>query len=169
MSADKRRKDIMRLLKSKKMPISGNELSMIFKVTRQVIVQDIAILRAAGNDIIATSQGYMVLGPDPLVSKKIAVRHDANATREELMTFIECGCKVIDVIVEHPIYGELHGMLMLQNSQDVDEFMHRVEKSNAALLSLLTEGVHLHTVEALNQDSISRAETLLGKKGILLK
>ncbi len=169
MSAYKRRKDIMKLLKSKRIPISGNELSMIFKVTRQVIVQDIAILRAAGNDIIATSQGYMALGPDPLLSKKIAVKHDINATREELMTFIECGCKVIDVIVEHPIYGELHGMLMLQNSQDVDEFMHRVEKSNAALLSLLTEGVHLHTVEALNQDAIARAETLLQKKGILLK
>jgi hypothetical protein len=76
---------------------------------------------------------------------------------------------VIDVIVEHPLYGELRGMLMLQDSGDVEEFIKKVEKSNATLLSRLTRGVHLHTVEALNEDSIKKAEELLREKGILLE
>lgn len=169
MNAEDRRSKIIELLKSEKKPLSGSRLAKMFRVTRQVIVQDIAILRASGNDIIATSQGYMMAVPLPLISKKIAVHHDEQQTREELLTFVECGCKVIDVIVEHPIYGELRGMLMLQDSEDVEEFIESVEKNNATLLSRLTQGVHLHTVEALNQDSIKKAEEILRKKGILLE
>jgi hypothetical protein len=169
MSADERRSRILALLKAEKRPLSGGELAKMFGVTRQIIVQDIAILRASGNDIIATSRGYMAAEPVPLISKKVAVRHGDAETRDELMTFIECGCRVLDVIVEHPLYGELHGMLMLKNSSDVEEFMEKVKRHGATLLSRLTGGVHLHTVEALNEDSIKRAEDVLRKKGILLK
>jgi hypothetical protein len=169
MNTDERRAKIIELLRSEKRPFSGSELAGFFQVTRQVIVQDIAILRAAGNDIIATSQGYMMKQPYDFCSKKIAVCHAEEKTREELLTFVECGCKVIDVIVEHPLYGELRGMLMLQDSGDVEEFIKKVEKSNATLLSRLTRGVHLHTVEALNEDSIKKAEELLREKGILLE
>jgi len=169
VNTDKRREKILELLNSCHEPISGNELAKIFGVTRQVIVQDIAILRAGGKDIIATAQGYLMKGSVPVCTKKIAVRHKAEDTREELLTFIECGCKVIDVIVEHPIYGELHGMLMLSNSQDVENFIHAVKKHRANLLSQLTNGVHIHTIEAINYDCINKAEKLLKEKGILLE
>lgn len=169
MDTDERRAKILRILESQKTPISGSELAALFDVTRQVIVQDIAILRAFGHDIISTSKGYMSANSSPLCSKKIAVRHGEKETREELMIFVSCGLRVLDVIVEHPLYGELHGMLMLQNSNDVQEFIHKMEHNQAALLSQLTDGVHLHTVEALNKDSITKAEMLLKKKGILLE
>jgi len=168
MNADMRREKIVELLKGHHEPISGNELAKIFGVTRQVIVQDIAILRASGKDIIATAQGYLMKEPLPVCTKQIAVCHRAEDTREELLTFVECGCKVIDVIVEHPLYGELHGMLMLSNSQDVDNFMQAMEKHKASLLSQLTNGVHLHTVEAINFDCIKKAESVLKEKGFLL-
>jgi len=129
MNAEDRKSKIIELLKSEKKPFSGSELARLFKVTRQVIVQDIAVLRASGYDIIATSQGYVMTQPYEFRSKKIAVHHDERQTREELLTFVECGCKVIDVIVEHPIYGELRGMLMLQDSDDVEEFLNKVQNS----------------------------------------
>lgn len=169
MNAEDRKAKIIKLLKSEKRPLSGSELARLFKVTRQVIVQDIAVLRASGYDIIATSQGYIMTQPYEFCSKKIAVRHDERQTREELLAFVECGCKVIDVIVEHPIYGELRGMLMLQDSGDVEEFLNKVQNSSATLLSRLTRGVHLHTVEAINADSIKKAESILREKGILLE
>lgn len=169
MNADKRREKIIELLKTKQEPLSGNELARIFGVTRQVIVQDIAILRASGKDIIATAQGYIMKNPLPLCTKQIAVCHDEKNTREELLTFIECGCKVIDVIVEHPLYGELHGILMLSSSQDVDNFIHAMDRHKANLLSRLTNGVHIHTIEAINFDCINRAENILKNKGILLE
>lgn len=169
MNTDKRREKIVDLLNTRHEPISGNELAKTFGVTRQVVVQDIAILRASGKDIIATAQGYLIKKPCPICTKQIAVCHDEKITREELLTFIECGCKVIDVIVEHPLYGELHGLLMLTSSQDVDNFVKAVNKHKANLLSKLTNGVHIHTVEAINFDCINKAERLLKEKGILLE
>lgn len=169
LNAEQRREKIIELLKTRQEPLSGNELARIFGVTRQVIVQDIAILRASGKDIIATAQGYVIKNPMPFCTKQIAVCHDEKNTREELLTFIECGCKVIDVIVEHPLYGELHGMLMLSSSQDVENFLQAMEKHNATLLSHLTSGVHIHTIEALNYDCINKAERLLKDKGFLLE
>ncbi|GAQ25033.1 MULTISPECIES: transcription repressor NadR [Tepidanaerobacter] len=169
MNTQQRRNKILELLKSCKEPMSGSELAKIFNVTRQVIVQDIAILRAAGNNIIATAQGYMVQGTMLPYTKQIAVRHDADLTREELLTFVECGCKVIDVIVEHPIYGELRGMLMLSTSEDVENFLNAVKEHRASLLSQLTDGVHIHTIEAINLDCINKAEKLLKEKGMLLE
>ncbi|WP_296972097.1 transcription repressor NadR [Tepidanaerobacter sp. EBM-38] len=169
MNTEIRRERIIKLLNTRHEPISGNELAKIFGVTRQVIVQDIAILRASGKDIISTSQGYLMKSPLPVCTKQIAVCHKEENTREELLTFIECGCKVIDVIVEHPLYGELHGLLMLSNSKDVDNFIQAIKKHKAKLLSQLTNGVHLHTVEAINFDCINKAERLLKEKGMLLE
>ncbi|KXG77985.1 Transcription repressor NadR [Fervidicola ferrireducens] len=168
MNAEERREKIVEILKSAKKPISGSELAKIFNVTRQIIVQDIAILRAAGKEILATSQGYTIMEPLNLVTKKVACRHGRSETREELMIFVESGCRVLDVIVEHPIYGEIHGMLMLNSSRDVEDFIKKMSENNASLLSELTQGVHLHTVQALNEDSIKKACEALKKKGILL-
>ncbi len=169
MNIDKRREKILDLLNTRPEPISGNELAKIFGVTRQVIVKDIAILRASGQDIIATAQGYLMKKPPQLCTKQIAVCHHEESTREELLTFVQCGCKVVDVIVEHPLYGELQGLLMLSNSQDVENFLKAVKEHEASLLSQLTNGVHIHTVEAINYDCIKNAEKLLKEKGFLLE
>ncbi|MCG0275425.1 MAG: transcription repressor NadR [Thermosediminibacteraceae bacterium] len=169
MNAEERRTKIVDILKSEKKPISGSELAKIFNVTRQIIVQDIAILRASGIDIMATSQGYTIMEPMSLVTRKVACRHGKNETREELMTFVECGCRVVDVIVEHPIYGEIHGMLMLNSSKDVEDFIKKMAEHNASLLSELTQGIHLHTIQAINEDSVKKACEALKKKGILLE
>ena len=169
MNAEERRVKLFELLRSSNRPLSGSELARIFKVTRQIIVQDIAILRASGNDILATSKGYIAGDSPQLCSSQIAVCHDAKETRKELMALVQCGCKVVDVTVEHPIYGELRGMLMLQSSKDVEEFMDNIAKSNASLLLNLTGGVHLHKIEALNEDSINKAKEMLREMGILLE
>ncbi|KYO65362.1 transcription repressor NadR [Thermovenabulum gondwanense] len=169
MNAEERREKIVEVLEKSKKPIPGNELAKLFNVTRQVIVQDIAILRASGKDILSTSSGYMIESQRQLVIKKVACRHTKEELRDELMTFVECGCKVVDVIVEHPIYGELHGLLMISNSKDVENFLKNLEEKEASLLSELTGGIHLHTIEAINEDAINKAKSILKEKGILLE
>ncbi|MGB9839688.1 transcription repressor NadR [Thermovenabulum sp.] len=169
MNAEERREKIVEVLEKSKKPIPGNELAKLFNVTRQVIVQDIAILRASGKDILSTSSGYMIESQRQLVIKKVACRHSREELRDELMTFVECGCKVVDVIVEHPIYGELHGLLMISNSKDVENFLKNLEEKEASLLSELTGGIHLHTIEAINEDAINKAKSILKEKGILLE
>lgn len=150
--------------------MTGSELARQLGVSRQVIVQDIALLRAAGEDILATPQGYR-LGPG-LAARPyravIAVRHSPAQTGDELYSLVEAGTRVLDVIVEHPIYGELRGLLLLETREDVDVFLERVAASGAALLSTLTGGVHLHTLEAAHPDAIELARARLREKGYLL-
>lgn len=169
MKANDRRKKIIEYLGSQNEPVPGASLASIFNVTRQIIVQDMAILRAENNKIIATSQGYTILPVQRLYSKKIVCSHNISEVREELITIVESGCKILDVVVEHPVYGEIKGNLMLSSVKDIDEFMEKISDSNASLLSQLTNGIHIHTIESLNEDTIKRTEKLLRDKGILVE
>lgn len=166
-----RRERILTLLRQAGGPVTGAELARRLGVSRQVIVQDIALLRAAGEDIVATPQGYRLgpggsLGPYRAV---LAVSHRPEETADELNTMVDCGLRVLDVVVEHPLYGELRGLLLLDSRADVAAFLERVARTGAALLSSLTGGVHLHTVEAPHPDALERARESLRRQGILLE
>ncbi|MEW6398206.1 MAG: transcription repressor NadR [Bacillota bacterium] len=166
-----RREQILALLRQARGPVTGSELARRVGVSRQVIVQDIALLRAAGEDVLATPQGYR-LGPGmPARPYRavIAVGHTPAQTGDELYTLVDAGVRVLDVVVDHPIYGELRGLLLLDTAEDVAAFLERVAGSGAALLSSLTGGVHLHTLEASHPDAIEIARTRLREKGYLLE
>jgi len=171
LKTEERRENLFKRLKSSKSAIIGSELAEDFGVSRQVIVQDIALLRARGEKIIATSQGYLYPENDKdTIKATIACIHgEDDEVEEELMTIVNYGAKIIDVIVEHPIYGELKGMLMIKNPADVQEFVKNYKKNDASLLSSLTDGVHLHTVEALNEQVIKKIKEELKEKGYLLE
>ncbi len=169
-SADKRRRRIVGWMQRHGAPISGSELARRFHVSRQCLVQDIAILRASGEQIVATPRGYRLPESSPHPHRAIlACRHAPERTEEELQILVDQGVKILDVIVEHPLYGELRGSLMLESRADVQDFLKRVRASHAALLSSLTGGVHLHTVEASRPEMISQAKARLGARGFLLK
>lgn len=171
MEAETRRTAILDWLRSSTRPITGTEMASKMGVSRQVIVQDIALLRAAGHSIIATPQGYTMSAPIPTpgITRLIATKHGHEDVEDELMTIVKEGVSVVDVIVEHPIYGQLTGALYLDNPSNVKEFMRRLNQSGAKLLSSLTEGVHLHTVRAADNDAIERVERELSRKGYLLE
>ena len=165
-----RRGQIMAWMRSRGGPVSGGELADHFQVSRQCLVQDMAILRAGGEEILATPRGYQLpVAKDRVHRAVIACKHPPERTEEELQTLVDYGVKILDVIVEHPLYGELRGSLMLESRADVQDFLEHVRSSKATLLSALTDGVHLHTVEASRSDAISRARADLRRRGILLK
>ncbi|MCL5013527.1 MAG: transcription repressor NadR [Firmicutes bacterium] len=170
MTGDERRSWLKDHLKGTT-PIAGHELSVLLKVSRQVIVQDIALLRAEGYPIIATPRGYIFWEkPTGSIRSVVAVKHshDPDVVRDELTTMVTNGVGVVNVIVAHPLYGELVGNLNLNTPDDVDRFLQNVQKMGAALLSELTEGVHLHTLEGV-PETIERAKMALAQKGFLLQ
>lgn len=171
MKKEERRKGILELLGERKQPITGGDLATIFKVSRQVIVQDVALLRAEGHEILATPQGYFLVGADRggVQRKTLAVTHGPNELEQELNIIVDNGGRVVDVTVEHPLYGELKGFLMISSRQDVQAFLKELKKSGAAPLSLLTHGIHLHTVEALSQEALANIQKELEKAGYLVK
>lgn len=170
MSASKRREDIVKLLLEKKSAIKGTELAIYFNVTRQIIVKDIAILRAKGNNIIATPDGYMINddSSNSRVKSIIAVNHDEEGMIRELEIVVKYGGIIEDVIVEHPIYGEIKGLLKIKNLNDLDKFKNSFSGLEAKPLSALTNGVHLHTISADSDENMKLIKKELKEKGFIL-
>lgn len=168
---EERRTLILQYLKQSSDPITGSELAKKTNVSRQVIVNDITILKARNEPIIATSQGYMYLpqsGNDGVFERTIACYHSPDEAEAELNLLVDYGLTVKDVKIEHPVYGDLTASIMVSNRKEVEQFMARIRETNAAFLSELTDGVHLHTVSAKDSRTLDAAEKALKKAGFLL-
>ncbi|WP_139902027.1 transcription repressor NadR [Clostridium thermarum] len=168
MNSKERRKYILNKLRSDNEPQKGHILASEMGVTRQVIVKDIAILRAEGENIIATPEGYIIPSNYSYkVKRLIAVCHKREDIEEELKIITKYGATIEDVIVEHPLYGEIKGMLMVKNLKDVESFMEKFNKEKAQPLSGLTGGVHMHTIVADSEGTIDAVLSELKEKGYL--
>ena len=168
MQAKARREAILNTLRRSEQPVSASTLAGDFSVSRQVIVGDIALLRASGADISATPRGYVIHKEMTGVVHKVACRHeDAEDMEAELNAIVDQGCTVLDVIVEHPIYGQLTGPLALSSRYDVSQFIAR--SAEAQPLSILTEGIHLHTLSCPNEEAFGRCVERLRALGVLLE
>jgi hypothetical protein len=171
MRPQERRRRILERLKDAGEPVTGTELAEEFDVSRQVIVQDIALLRAEGQDIIATLRGYLLPAPaaEGSVRRTFATVHTRADIAEELNTIVDNGGHVLDVVIEHPLYGELRGLLMVRSRRDVQQFVAKMNEQGALPLLTLTGGPHLHTVEAPSEEHLDRIEKALDRAGFLLK
>lgn len=168
MDSKSRREDILVRLIESLTPIKGSDFAKLYNVTRQIIVKDIAILRAKGNKIIATPDGYIITSEDNRVRTILAVCHESNRIEEELEIIIKYGGIIEDVIVEHPLYGEIKGILMIKNLNDLNNFIKRYENNKAKPLSVLTNGVHIHTISADNEENMELIKRELKERGFII-
>ena len=168
MEGTKRREQLMKILSEQTEPISGGELSRLLGVSRQVIVQDITLLRATGINIFSTTKGYLILQSDePRVKRIFKVRHTTDQIEDELCTFVDNGGKILDVVVNHEIYGDIATALTIRNRQDVYDFVKKVQEKKIVPLKDLTDGIHQHTVVADTEETLDRIERALKEKGYL--
>ncbi|WP_130860083.1 transcription repressor NadR [Gracilibacillus phocaeensis] len=172
MIGKRRREQLVGWLQSSTTPITGAELANRSNVSRQVIVQDISLLKAQNYPIIATSNGYLFLQQDPSPAsyrRVIACKHTPAQTREELYTIVDHGASIEDVIIEHPIYGDLKASLLLDNRMDVDLFVRKIEEEQAPYLLELTDGVHNHTIIANEEQQLDKVFEALKQKGFIVE
>lgn len=169
MEGQERREKLIDILKNRKEPISGSVLSKHLEVSRQVIVQDIALLRAVNKNILSTTKGYILYYQEKQkVNRCFLMKHTTDQIEDELCTIVDNGGKVLDVIVAHDIYGEISTNLIIDTRQDVYDFVNKVKTKNVQPLKELTDGVHLHTVEADSEEILDRIETALKEKNYLI-
>ena len=170
MRSDQRRQALLDILRQTTQPISAAALAAKFEVSRQVIVGDVALLRSAGEQISATPRGY-VMGQEQRsgLVRQIAVKHTPAQLETELNAIVDNGCTVEDVIVEHPVYGQLVGSLQISNRYDVGQFINRCSTFAAHPLSKLTEGIHLHTLLCPDEAAYLRVKDELHNLGMLLE
>ena len=169
MQAEERRRGIVARLQESTVPISATALAGVFSVSRQVIVGDIALLRAGGVRISATPRGYMLLTDEPGLLRQVACRHELNQAEEELDAMVDEHCLVVDVIIDHPVYGQLTGPLQLSCRRDVRQFLDRLTNQNALPLASLTEGAHLHTLLCPSEEAFQRVLSRLRELHVLLE
>jgi transcriptional regulator of NAD metabolism len=165
-----RRKALLRDLQKTDHPLSASWLASRYSVSRQVIVGDVAVLRASGENITATPRGYVMAVP--AVGRyigSVVCRHSMEGMRRELEILVDAGCTVLDVVVDHPVYGQLTGPLQISTRKDVDLFMERISENNTQPLFSLTDGTHVHTLSCPDPDSYRRACDTLEAAGILCR
>jgi transcriptional regulator of NAD metabolism len=168
MEGTKRRDELLKILNKQTEPISGSELSRLLGVSRQVIVQDITLLRATGIHILSTTKGYLIFQSDePRAKRVFQVRHTTEQIKDELCTIVDNGGKILDVIVNHKFYGDIATALTIRNRQDVYDFVNNMKEKSIVPLKDLTDGIHQHTVVADNEATLDRIEKALEKKGYL--
>lgn len=171
MNAAERRDVITQLLTDASGPLSATLLAARCGVSRQIIVGDIALLRAAGHAVLATPRGYVLESPpaSPTYAEcSVVCRHDNAQMLEELYTVVDLGGAVIDVTVEHAVYGQLCGQLHIFSRFDADEFARRIAASDVRPLCNLTGGIHLHRIRAADGAALARVMQGLQEKGFLL-
>ena len=169
MKAEERRAVIAQTLTADR-PISATALAGRFSVSRQIIVGDIALLRAQGMDITATPRGYVLgSGRDAGIRRTVACVHGFDGMEHELNIMVDNGCTVLDVVIEHAVYGQLTGELHLRSRHDVAEFMARSRENGGSPLSTLTGGIHTHTLLCPDEESFERCCAELRGAGLLLE
>lgn len=170
MNAARRREKILQTLTNTAEPISASALAAALGVSRQIVVGDVALLRASGEQIDATPRGYRMHAAEKGYTGVVACAHStAEQMRQELYTVVDNGGTVADVAVENALYGEIRGNLNLSSRYEVDAFLRQAEKAPESLLSRMTGGVHLHTLHCPDEETFRRIAAELSRQGILYR
>lgn len=168
MKGEERRKQLLNILSSSNNPVSGGTLAKELNVSRQIIVQDISLLRANGATIFSTNKGYL-LQEDRKYSRVFKVYHTDDQVEEELSTIVDAGGQIRDVFVYHKVYGVLKAEMGIKSRRDVRSYMEEISTGKSSLLKNVTSGYHYHTIDAESEEILDAIQEELQQKGFLAK
>ena len=160
MTGADRRKKLIFLMRESEQPLSGTQLGQVTGVSRQVVVQDIALLRTEGYPIVSTAKGYLLNEPK-CATRVLKVCHTNEQVEEELTTIVDLGGTVLNVMVNHRVYGRVEAALNIRNRRDVQGFLNDLRTGKSVPLLNVTSGYHFHKISAESE------EHALQKKGFL--
>ncbi len=168
MTGEERRAMLLDILKKSEKPVSGTSLSTDLKVSRQIVVQDIALLRAAGHNVYSTNRGYLLKETD-VCSRVFKVYHTDEETEKELCLYVDNGGVVQDVFVYHKVYGMIKADMQIKSRRDVKTYMENIASGKSSLLKNVTSGYHYHTIVADSEETLDLIQEELVKAGFLAK
>lgn len=167
-----RRIKIIDILSNRSAPISGAELAKQFGVSRQVIVQDVALLRAENRDILSTNKGYLLFKPrsdDYSCKEVILVKHTEEQILDEMSSIVDLGGRMLDVSIDHDLYGQIRSDLVINNAEDAGDFYQKMRESTSKPLCALTDDYHYHTISAPSAKAMELIKADLREKGYLIE
>lgn len=166
MTTAERRDEIVRLLNAET-PIAARDLAARFGVSRQVIVQDLAVIRASRPNIISTNRGYLLQQQESGCAREFKMRHNPERTAEELNLIVDHGGRVKNISISHRVYGRITAEMDIHSRQDVREFLDALAGGASTMLSTATDGYHYHLVEAASRERLDLIGQALMEGGFL--
>ena len=166
MKAAERRNAIANFLLGEDQAVSGGELSEKFGVSRQIIVQDISVLKGLGYDILSTHNGY-IIQKSPLKERVLKLRHTTEQTEDELSLIVRLGGTVVDVFVWHKVYGKMEAKLNIFSNLHVKQFIEGVRTGKSTELMNITGGYHYHTIRAESEEILNGIQNALEVRGYI--
>ena len=160
MNGSQRREQIVRQIQESKEPVSGKKLAELYGVSRQVIVQDIAL--------ISTNRGY-ILNTQKAISRVFKVQHTDEQTEEELYEIVDLGGCVENVMVNHRVYGHMEAPLGIHSRRKAAAFIEDIKSGKSSPLKNITSNYHYHTVSAESEEILDEIEEMLRVKGFLIE
>ncbi len=167
MTGQERRDAMIEMIRNSEKPVSGTALAKELAVSRQVIVQDIALIRAAGYEVLSTHRGYL-LGHKDAVTRIFKVSHTDEEIADELNLIVDLGGKVQDVQVNHKVYGRMKADLGIHSRKQVQDFVEEIRSGKSSPLKNITSNYHYHTVEADSEEVLDLIGEELNKRGYLV-
>ncbi len=168
MTGSERRDQIIKRIQESQVPLSGTQLAKEYEVSRQVIVQDIALIRAAGHEIISTNRGY-ILNASQSASRIFKVHHTDEEVEDELCTIVDLGGKVVNVMVNHRVYGHMEAEINITSRRKVMEFVEDIKQGKSSPLKNITSNYHYHLIEADSEETLDLIEAALRQKEFLVE
>ena len=166
MKTAERRNAILKLLQNAEEPVAARKLAERYGVSRQVIVQDMAVIRAYTPGIISTTKGY-VMEQESRCVREFKVRHKQSDAAKERNLIVDCGGRVCNISISHRVYGRVSAEMDIRSRQDVTEFIAALNDSQSTVLSTATSGYHYHLVEAASEERLDLIGEQLKAAGFL--
>ena len=135
-------------------------------VSRQVVVQDMALIRANGIEITSTNRGYIVQ-EEHKVSRVFKVNHNSEQVEDELNLYVDSGAVVEDVFVYHKVYGLIKVPMNIRSRRDVKKYLEGISSGKSSELMNLTSNYHYHTIIAEDEQILDLIQQELQEKGFL--
>ena len=168
LSGQERREQIVKILKNGDGPIPGTELAKMLEVSRQVVVQDMALLRANGVEITSTNRGY-IIRDEKKVSRVFKVIHTSGQVEDELNLYVDSGAVVEDVFVYHKVYGLIKATMNIRSRRDVKKYLADISSGKSTEVMNLTSNYHYHTITAESEEVLDQLQEELWERGYLAK
>ncbi len=169
MTGDQRRLFIINHIKNSTTPVPGKTLAELCGVSRQVIVQDMALIRTSGCDVISTNRGYIINGTSSIANRIFKVHHTDEQLADELNAIVDLGGNVVNVMVHHKAYGHMEAPLGINSRKKVKDFVATIESGKSSPLKNITSNYHYHYIEAENEETLDLIEQALRENGFLIE
>lgn len=169
MTGTERREFIINHIKNSSHPVPGKTLAELCDVSRQVIVQDIALIRTAGYDIISTNRGYIIQNAPATASRILKVYHTDEQLEDELNAIVDLGGNIVNVMIHHKAYGHMEAPLNINSRKKVQDLVDTIKSGKSSPLKNITSNYHYHNIEAENEETLDLIEQTLKQKGFLVE